>query len=147
MGFGEDVVIAALLHDVVEDAGVSIEAIGRAFGANVASWVDECTERKVDAAGNPRSWIDRKRDHLEVYARASRESRVIALADKCHNLSSILNDLRAGKDVWAMFHAGREQVIWYFREAVACLRNDEPANIALALEAEGFLEAIERMGG
>ncbi|PID31665.1 hypothetical protein CR970_04610 [Candidatus Saccharibacteria bacterium] len=42
-GFSEDTVIAAVLHDVVEDTDVTIEEVKQAFGVQVAHYVDVLT--------------------------------------------------------------------------------------------------------
>ena len=63
-GFDEDVVIAGLLHDVVEDTEATVEEVATRFGPVVGEIVRQCSEVKLDAEGRKRPWIDRKRDHL-----------------------------------------------------------------------------------
>ena len=53
-GFGEDTVVAGLLHDVVEDTPVTLEEIESRFGPVVAAMVSHCTEQKTDAQGRKR---------------------------------------------------------------------------------------------
>ena len=114
-GFEEDTVVAGLLHDVVEDTSVTLGEIASRFGPAVAEMVGLCSERKTDAQGRKRPWIDRKRDHLADLATAPVEARAIMLADKLHNLISIEIDLQEGRPVWSEFHAERHQVIWYYQ--------------------------------
>ena len=64
-GFSSDVVIAGLLHDVVEDQGYDLSQIGDEFGEPVAEIVAALSERKTDAQGNERPWEIRKREALE----------------------------------------------------------------------------------
>ena len=45
-GGSEDAVIAAVLHDVVEDCGISLEKIAGMFGSNVARIVGAVTRQK-----------------------------------------------------------------------------------------------------
>jgi guanosine-3',5'-bis(diphosphate) 3'-pyrophosphohydrolase len=118
MGFAEDVVVAGLLHDVVEDTATSFEEVAARFGACVSALVRNCSEIKTDAEGNKRPWIDRKRDHLAAISEAPTKARAIFLADKLHNLISIELDLREKRPVWSLFHAEREQVLWYYRSAI-----------------------------
>src|SRR4051794_25884259 len=66
LGFAEDVVIAGLLHDLVEDTAATLEQVEARFGAAVAETVRHCSEVKTDGEGRKRPWIDRKRDHLEA---------------------------------------------------------------------------------
>lgn len=118
LGYPDDVVIAGLLHDVVEDTEATHDEVRARFGPTVAAMVEACSEVKLDALGNKRSWIDRKRDHLEALGNADPPARAIVLADKLHNLLTIAADLRDGRPVWPLFNAGREDVIWYYRTAV-----------------------------
>jgi (p)ppGpp synthase/HD superfamily hydrolase len=125
-GFSEDVVVAGVLHDVVEDTATSLEAVGARFGENVRELVQHCSEVKTDAQGVKRPWIDRKRDHLAALAFAPFEARAIILADKLHNLICIELDLRENRSVWSQFHADRELVLWYYRSAIElCGRSDD----------------------
>jgi guanosine-3',5'-bis(diphosphate) 3'-pyrophosphohydrolase len=125
VGFPEDVVVAGLLHDVVEDTATCFEDVAARFGARVSELVRHCSEVKMDGQGNKRPWIDRKRDHLAALAEASPEAWAIILADKLHNLISIELDLRENRSVWSQFHAEREQVLWYYRSAIErCGRGD-----------------------
>src|SRR3712207_877168 len=61
LGFPEEVVVAGLLHDAVEDTGATLEQVGQRFGPEVAAIVGHCSEVKTDAQGRKRPWIDRKR--------------------------------------------------------------------------------------
>jgi guanosine-3',5'-bis(diphosphate) 3'-pyrophosphohydrolase len=118
VGFAEDVVVAGLLHDVVEDTATSFEDVAARFGESVATLVRYCSEIKTDAEGIKRPWIDRKRDHLAALSAAPTEARGIMLADKLHNLISIELDLRENRPVWSQFHAERERVLWYYRSTI-----------------------------
>ena len=63
-GFSEDVVIAGVLHDIVEDTAATLADVAQRFGDLVSEMVRHCSEVKTDEHGNKRPWIDRKRDHL-----------------------------------------------------------------------------------
>ena len=80
-----DVVIAALLHDSVEDQGIAIEAIAGAYGRKVAGIVAEVTDDKA----LPKA--ERKRLQVETAGHKSREARLIKLADKTSNVRAIAN--------------------------------------------------------
>jgi len=112
-GFAEDVVIAGLLHDVVEDTEVTLDRIRSEFGDRVAETVAACSETKLDGGGEKRPWIDRKRDHLAAIADATEAARAVVLVDKYHNLLSIRLDLDEGRSVWDTFHADRDLMLWY----------------------------------
>jgi (p)ppGpp synthase/HD superfamily hydrolase len=142
-GFGEDVVIAGLLHDVVEDTPTTLPEIQARFGQAVADLVAECSEVKTDGQGRKRPWIDRKREHLASLESAPVRARAIVLADKLHNLISIETDLREGRSVWNEFHADRDQVLWYHGAMIGkCGRND-PRLERLAMQCRAILSRIE----
>jgi (p)ppGpp synthase/HD superfamily hydrolase len=143
LGFSDPVVIAGLLHDAVEDTDATIEEIRDEFGAEVADLVAHCSEVKRDASGGKRPWIDRKRDHIEALAKAPVEARAVALADKRHNLASILFDLEEGRSVWSLFNAGREDVLRYYRECMERFGGDDPRLAALVAECEEAMAEVE----
>jgi (p)ppGpp synthase/HD superfamily hydrolase len=149
LGYGEDVVIAGLLHDVVEDTPATLDDVRARFGPAVAELVAHGSEIKLDTEGRKRPWIDRKRDHLAALAGAPAEARAVVLADKLHNLLSIACDLRDGRPVWSLFHADRERVLWYYRSAIATLsagEESDPKLAALAGECRRLLAEVEALG-
>jgi guanosine-3',5'-bis(diphosphate) 3'-pyrophosphohydrolase len=141
-GFAEDVVIAGLLHDVVEDTATSFAAVTERFGEYVCQLVRFCSEVKLDGHGNKRPWIDRKRDHLAALADAPVEARGIVLADKLHNLISIELDLRDGRPVWQQFNAERDQVLWYYSTAIDLCGSADPRLEALAVSCRDVLTRL-----
>jgi (p)ppGpp synthase/HD superfamily hydrolase len=104
-GGDETQAIAALLHDAVEDGGGRplLERIRSEFGANVAEIVTACSD-SLDPE-DPRSWRDRKPDHLEHLRDVSDVAILrVALADKVHNARSIVRDYPAeGHVLWERF--------------------------------------------
>src|SRR6202795_895226 len=80
-GGDEDLVIAALLHDVVEDCGgmPRLREICKQFGPRVAKIVEGCP----DSFGEPKpEWVERKKDYLREVKHADRETRLVSAADK-----------------------------------------------------------------
>jgi len=114
-GGDEDLAIAALLHDVVEDCGGApmLKEIRRRFGARVAHVVDGCT----DAFTLPKPpWRERKESYLRHLKHADADTRLVSAADKLNNVRSILSDYRQiGEFVWERFNGGREGTLWYYR--------------------------------
>ena len=74
-GGDEEMAIAALLHDVVEDCGgmPRLREIRKQFGARVAGIVEGCTDSFVEPKPD---WIERKRGYLEEVKQADRETRL-----------------------------------------------------------------------
>lgn len=147
-GFDEDVVIAGLLHDLLEDTPVTRVQIEVSFGSNVADLIVAVSEVKLDAQGQKRPWLDRKRDHLAAVAQAQGEARAIALADKLHNLISIELDLTENRPVWTEFHAPRDQVLWYHDAMIAiCAEGSDDSRIQrLATSCRDVLARIKALG-
>ena len=143
LGFDDEVVVAALLHDVVEDSAATLDDVRARFGPKVAELVAWCSEIKLDDQGRKRPWIDRKRDHLAALADAPRQALAVFLADKLHNLVSIACDLRDGRPVWSLFHAERAQVLWYYRAVLDCAGPDDLLLRPLADECRRVLARIE----
>ncbi|WP_152051441.1 HD domain-containing protein [Tautonia marina] len=126
LGYDEDVVIAALLHDVVEDTEATLDDIRERFGDRVADLVAHCSERKTDDEGRQRPWIDRKRDHLEALMAAPEASKAIVLADCLHNMRSMVDDLaQEGEPFWNRFNARRDQIFTRFRMVLERLGEGE----------------------
>ena len=114
-GGDEDLVIAALLHDVVEDCGGApmLKEVRRRFGKRVAEVVDGCT----DACEIPKPpWRERKESYIRRLKKESADTRLVSAADKLNNIRSILTDYRAvGESVWSRFNGGRDGTLWYYR--------------------------------
>ena len=114
-GGDEDLAIAALLHDVVEDCGGApmSKEVRRRFGKRVAQVVDGCTDSNIDPKP---PWRERKENYLRHLKRADAGTRLVSAADKLNNIRSILADYREiGESVWARFNGGREGTLWYYR--------------------------------
>ena len=145
-GFDEEVVIAGLLHDLVEDTQITLADIRQKFGLVVAELVAHCSEVKTDSEGRKRPWIDRKRDHLAALADAPVQARAIVLADKLHNLISIAIDLREGRPVWNEFHAEQDQVLWYYDAMIDACGTEDPRLLELAAQCRDVLGEIAGSG-
>ena len=114
-GGDEDLAIAALLHDVVEDCGgaLMLREVRRRFGNHVAKIVDGCTDADTDPKP---PWRERKENYLRRLKLADADTRLVSAADKLNNIRSILTDFREiGESVWARFTGGREGTLWYYR--------------------------------
>jgi (p)ppGpp synthase/HD superfamily hydrolase len=114
-GGDEDLAIAALLHDVVEDCGGApmLKEVRRRFGSRVAKIVDGCTDS--DTYPKP-PWRERKETYIRHLKTADAETRLVSAADKLNNVRSILSDYRnVGESVWERFKGGRDGTLWYYR--------------------------------
>lgn len=114
-GGDEEMAIAALLHDVVEDCGgmPTLREVRKLFGRRVANIVEGCT----DSFGEPKpEWVERKKDYLREVQRADAETRLVSAADKLHNVRTILTDYRHdGEAIWSRFSGKKDGTLWYYR--------------------------------
>jgi len=116
-GGNEDEAIAALLHDSAEDCGGQpmLDTVRVMFGDAVGDIVAACT----DAVVVPKpAWRPRKEAYVAHLATASPSVKLVAGADKLHNLGTTLKDLRAGPpaNYWARYSAGAAEQAWYYGE-------------------------------
>ena len=142
-GGDEDLAIAALLHDVVEDCGGApmLKEVRRRFGVRVAKIVDGCTD--ADTYPKP-PWRERKEKYIRHLKTADADSRLVSAADKLNNVRSILSDYRAiGESVWSRFNGGRKGTLWYYRTLLDIFLRHRRNRITIELElAVNELEAL-----
>ena len=119
-GGDEDLAIAALLHDAVEDAedmsGEEMsDRIRAKFGDRVADIVDGCSDAKSSPGGSKPPWRSRKEAYLEHLRSASNDVLRVSIADKVHNARSIATDQdRFGEALWERFSSSSEESHWYY---------------------------------
>ena len=114
-GGDEDQAIAGLLHDAIEDAGVSDSQIAARFGSRVAQIVLDSTDTAgaVEAGGEKEPWLVRKTRYIEHLQSASLDSLLVSAADKAHNSRDMVLDARRDAEMWSKFNAGLEGSAWY----------------------------------
>ena len=142
-GFPEDLVLAGLLHDVVEDCDVAIADLEAAFGAEVARLVAAVSEAKREpGASAERPWRVRKQEALHHLESADAAVAALKAADALHNCQSTLQDLAAhGPSAWTRFKAGPDEQRWYYG-GIATLARERLGDHPLALE---LAEAVSRL--
>jgi (p)ppGpp synthase/HD superfamily hydrolase len=142
-GGSEDEAIAALLHDSAEDQGgyQTLDRIRSEFGDAVAGIVEECS----DHFGEPRPpWRERKEAYIGRLEHASTGALRVSLADKVHNMRTILRDYRTlGEPLWDRFNAERDDVLWYYGSLAEVFSRRHPGPLAVEL-AESAVE-LERL--
>lgn len=121
-GGEEEMAIAALLHDAVEDQGglPRLREIRRKFGARVARIVDGCT----DSYTEPKPpWLERKRAYIQCVASEPDDVRLVSAADKLSNVRETIHDLRVhGDSAFEKFRGKKEGTLWYYRSLVEVFR-------------------------
>lgn len=125
----KNVAAAGLLHDTIEDAGITAEQIEAEFGTCVKELVLSETENKYVELPRGLSWKRRKEESLKVLKNATDiNMKILWLADKVSNLRSFYREyLKNGNDFWQMFNQtdiGEQK--WYYdciAEYTICLKN------------------------
>ncbi len=125
-----ELIVGAILHDVVEDTPVTIEEVAAEFGENVAALVAQVTDDK----SLPKA--ERKRLQVEHAGQLTQGAAMIKLADKTSNLRALAKSPPAG---WPLERKA-EYLAWA-RQVVARCRGANPSLEAAFDEAAGALEA------
>jgi len=117
----EDILIAGLLHDSLEDSDpndYNKEKLKQDFGENVLTIVQGVSEDKDGSLSEKDaklSWRYRKESYLHHLNVVSEESVLVSTADKIHNLGSTVEDLKKeGDSIWDKFNASKEDQMWFY---------------------------------
>lgn len=125
----EDMVIAALLHDAVEDAGGQprLDEIEAKFGKEVADIVRGCTDSFETEIDKKQEWEPRKAAYIKRLPGESDGTLLVSAADKLYNARAILEDYREIRaEVWRRFKRGRDQQLQYFNELLEVYKSRCP---------------------
>ena len=134
----EDMVIAALLHDAVEDHGglPRLHDIEERFGPNVARMVAALSDTFAEDHDKKEGWEERKKNYLARLRQEPDDVLLISAADKLYNAKAILDDFKEiGPKVFERFKRGAAQQLWYFDELLKVFRAHPPNRIVNDLES------------
>ncbi len=121
----EDVLCAAVLHDVVEDGNRSLDEISDKFGTRVAELVSTETENKRRELPASITWRLRKEETLEMLKNAQDFGvKIMWIGDKLSNVRSFYDAyLKQGDAFWNMFNQkDKKEQAWYYREIYNALK-------------------------
>ena len=147
-GGNEDEAIAALLHDAVEDQGGAgtRDLLRFTFGDRVCAIIEGCTESDIQPKP---AWRERKERHLAQLINAEPSVLRVTIADKLHNIRSLLADYdRLGDTIWSRFGGGKVGTIWYYRAMVEQLQSSiysVSANSVSLRELAGLVDRLEQL--
>ena len=114
----QEVIASAVLHDVVEDAGVTIEEIYKEFGERVGLLVASETENKREDQPADSTWKIRKEESL-VDLKNAKDVNILKvwLGDKLANMRSIYEEWKVnGDNMWVNFNQkDPNEHAWYYR--------------------------------
>lgn len=125
-GAPEETVVAALLHDVLEDVkGYGFNKMQADFGERVTALVQAVSEDKDPnvETDEKENWLERKEKYLAHLASADPEAVRISVADKIHNLQSMTAAYAVeGDSLWARFNAPADKKLWFYGEVLRIAR-------------------------
>jgi (p)ppGpp synthase/HD superfamily hydrolase len=131
-GYDDELIAAGILHDTVEDTPLTLKNIEETFGPKIARIVEGCSEPDKTLG-----WEVRKKHTIEYLKTAPLEIRVVACADKLHNIRSISDDYeQMGEDVWTKFKRGKDQQKWYYQNVLVSMGLQSSFNLLEELEME-----------
>ena len=139
----EELIAAAVLHDVVEDTPVTLEELEHYFGKRIATYVGYETENKRRDLPPEETWLVRKKEMLQfLMERADRNAKILALADKLSNLRALDRDVvSVGDRVWERFHQKDKKMHgWLYRQTAEALRELE--NYAVWKEYDRLIRRV-----
>ena len=119
----QELLSAAVLHDVVEDTGISADELRAEFGDRIADLVVAESDEFVEGVSEEDSWHERKQAAIDRLAAAPLEAKMVALGDKLSNMRAIARDYALqGDGIWNIFHAkDPKDHEWHYRGLAASL--------------------------
>ena len=139
----EEIVVAGILHDTVEDTSVTLREINENFGVRVAELVEALSEPdKSD------SWENRKQHTIDYLKVAPIDVLLISCADKLHNIRAIREDhARYGEVLWSRFNSPKKKQKWYYQSLAEVFVSRIEGETSKSLFSEFQLEVNGVFGG
>lgn len=143
----EDVLIAGLLHDALEDVPDYTEArLKETFGERVLAIVMGVTEEFKLRGEEPPSWKVEKLHYIEMLKKAADESVLVSLADKIQNTRSYIELMNVeGLGMLKSFGSGHDERIWFHNEVLAIGEERLGEDHILVEELKSELEELKRI--
>ncbi len=115
----EDVIIAGILHDTIEDGDITKEDIEKEFGESVANIVNDVTEQDKSLP-----WMERKQQALEHVSEMGKDGLLVKSADVLHNLQNTLSDYKEiGDELFKRFNAPKEAQLTRYGKLIYALKD------------------------
>lgn len=142
--FSENLIIAGLLHDVMEDTKKTKEDILALFSEEQGNEIIEIiladTETDTEA-----SWKQRKQATIDLAKTTDNiEGLLLICADKIANLGSLNKALEIfGDKTWEFFNSGKGNQIWYYESLFIILKDKLPQHPKMMRQYQERLEKIK----
>lgn len=116
-GFSDEVVAAALAHDLLEDTAVTEEEIRAELGDEVTRIVRAVTN------DDSLSWKEKKQKYIDTVRLGGEGAWAVATADKIHNAESLMSAYQAqGDALWKSFNATAADKLWFEEAMLSMLK-------------------------
>jgi len=148
----EEIVVAGLLHDVVEDAGVELQQVEKLFGNQVKRLVKGASEpeeyrREMSSEERRKTWKVRKSHTVSKIKDADYDLKLLSCADKLSNIRDMINDYNeVGDKLWNKLNATKEQQSWYYNSMLEAYTTSPSSLVGKPLYNQ-FKEAVQRLYG
>lgn len=135
----EDVIVAGLLHDTLEDVPeYGAEDLIKDFGQRVYEIVKEVSEDKDPNDSKEKekaSWQERKEKYIANLKNDSEDALMVSCADKIHNLTSMINAYKdQGEEFWKNFNAPKDKILWFYGEVLKIMEERLKNDIVIELK-------------
>ena len=138
-GADDNLICAGLLHDTIEDGGVTPEELKEKFGSEVLQLILFDTENKN------LSWKERKSATLKALTSCSRQCAMLVCADKLSNIQDIAEGfLKEGEEIWKKFKYGKKEQEWLYRSYVDVL--SPLSNLKMYVDFKQTVETVFHEG-
>ena len=138
-----EIIAACILHDTIEDAGVTEEELEKEFGKRTASLVAMESENKREDRPAEETWHERKQEALDLLAGTDDIGiKVMFLSDKLSNIRAIRSiHYVMGDELWNRFHQKNPREHKWYYETI--LHLTEPLkNTAAWLEYQELVQRV-----
>jgi len=120
----EELIAAAILHDVIEDSSIKASEIKQEFGEDVCDAVELLTENK-----KIEDWAERKAENLNRLSQ-NKTIYIIKAVDSLVNMKELFALIEdQGEAVWKRFNASKEMKMAYFEKIFNEIKADLPASL------------------
>jgi (p)ppGpp synthase/HD superfamily hydrolase len=117
----ENILAAAMLHDVLEDCAITYAELKKLFGGKVANLVKEVsfpdTTHHKDI-----TWKNKKTTYIHHIKKASKDALVIVAIDKMNNMQGYFESVIINKNGLSGFGGTPENYFWYYEEIYKILK-------------------------
>lgn len=129
-GYSEEIIIAGILHDILEDTSGTEKDIENIFGKRVVDLIKSVTENT-----SIKSWEDKKNNYLENLKNAENDMKAISAADALDNCRSMIRVLKSGVNIWNAFTVSPQKIINYYERRLSIIKETLQNKITEEIES------------